>query len=829
MSPRITSQRMEQADEQLQGQLGRFIEILNGAEAWADQCSGQFPNGLLVGASIREIRRRAKRAHRAISRRLCIGFFGAFQVGKSFLIAELGRGRDPKLRIADPSGRNRAIEFLSHVNPNRKDEATGVVCRFTASPQVVPQKPGMFVAKIMSHEDILKALATGVAMECNFRGTQTFGDSINGLFTRLSRPGLRDPFLDTLDEICTYMLRSFPNNPYFAELFSTHNVKGRLEQVGGQLQEKDKVELASLLWGTAGHMPAVSRLYQHLSEVKRRIGDTEYVEIPQEAVVSSDGEQATIVDSSILDGLMASPSPDLVPVTVPGGRTVCIPRAAVSALVAELCLPVERGVQGNETDVLSRADILDFPGARAGRAGAKTGFSSEHLADSESGIKNVVNLFKRGKLTHLFDGYCQEREINVLTFCFASDKPPECAHLPGQIQRWIDTRYPGYPNLGEEERKEPSLLVCVTKFDLLLAPTKGVGQRQQWDTLIDKLGKFTCGQNWKGEGWLSHWGDTEPRPFNNIFWVQDPAHRREREPHEEHSDNYHKAELIKKYVRDWESKWQEVSHPEGTGASALTTALISKLKPEIKRRELQDELNAMCKELGQLLENYYKPVENKGRVEGAEKDAACFLNLLRDARYPFGPLLDELGLPGDVVDGRIKAACESPMTSSLEDQVAEFVGALTNEWLNLTRGRIERDEWKLFDVKDPDTSRPVERFVGELAGRAKKGAFAEELASSIRFFFQHPLGITYFRRPLSVVCCRKWSDLVTTLGKPMVAAEGPALPPALTGDVPWRRFVAHWEQHLRGMYSENCSDAPEIPQGNDELGRILTDLRKLGA
>ncbi len=840
MSPQERDIPMEQEDLELQASLGKLCELLQRSEQWADE----YDENGFSAQSIREMRREAARAHSASRRRLCVGLFGPSGAGKSFLIGELGRGGDSELMITRQGTQAGPVAFLKRINPNKADEATAVVCRLTTYPQVVPERDGTFVARILSHADVLKCLATGFVYECEFPDVDELGRRCAQLFeTSIPKGRGDDPFLEALDDAWAHAEETFDNRPYFRAILKNMNIRQRIRQVGGPLSAEQRRLLASTLWGM-GETPIIDVLYSHLMNALDKLGHPTYIEIGQDAVIfasdadEGDSRASTIVDATILRDLMQGEHGSVPTYSGPEGTPVVqMEKATLSALVAELCLPVQETKQTDGQSgrrIVDVADILDFPGARAGRAGAggKSALLPSQLGHDDEGRRNVVELFKRGKLTYLFEGYCREREITVLNFCIDGFERPECHDVVPQVTRWVQERYPQFNNLDQEELEHPCLFLCLTKFDKLLQGVQqggGVGQR--WHATVWKIvGFFDRAQN----SWMTNWGGMPDRAFGNWFWVRNPEFAVNPGPLEEAKQYYLQTQAVQKFIHGFQEKWeaaapQATDDREHTGISLLAASMLKKLRPEVKRRELSEFLAKAKAELEEILGRHYVSPQRDDRAEAARKSASRFIQVMREReRYGlFGPLLDALGLPIEIVHRQIEEAIKSDIFMPTEVQMRKFVEGLVDDWLRHVKRVLQKEDGLMRLIGEEVTT--VTGFVEQLAMRARSREFRDTFIGSIRFFFEHPQGLESFRQPLTAVCCRRWSDFVTTLGQPLEPVPEPELPPKLTRDVPWRRYMRQWELYMEQLYVGNCSEPQKVPEGNDMLGGILEELRGIPA
>ncbi len=824
MSPQMAQIPMEPADVELQGRLKAFCDLLGDAEAWAQT----YEDEGFAAPLIRNIRRESDRAYRASQRRLCLGLFGPSGAGKSFLIGGLARGAERELRITRAGSRGEPVAFLEHVNPNHADEATAVVCRLTADPQVLPERRGAFVARVLSQADILKCLATGFRYECSYPDIgDALVDRLDGIFAQVPQGKGDDPFVEMLEDAWQYVEKNYIRNPYFFALLRRGRIIDRIGHVGGPLTPPQQLCLASTLWGM-GDMPAIDMLYDHLITALAKLGAVEYIEVDQDTVISMGADddvpagQRTIVDAQILNTLLQHTSGET---TVYAGRgaanAVVMDKATVSALIAELLLPIERTAGDEQHAIADVADILDFPGARVGREDLGT----ESLQNDADGLDNVVEVLKRGKLTYLFEGYCHEREISVLAFCLDASERLECHSVTEQIRRWITTRYPAFETLAEEEVRSPSLFLCLTKFDKMLSPTGGVGSEGWWDSTIEKIDSFFA--HGAERPWFTNWGK-RGHCFDNLYWVRNPAFAINPSRLDELRKYYQVSGAISRHMRGHELKWDAVAPDKSldaanTGIALLNQSIVQKLQPEIKRLELSNQLHVLSGRLQDVLAKYYVSVGADARTEAARKAAHHLAALMRkrETDCVYGPLLSSLGLPVHLVYRQLSNMTQGVVPVLTDQQVQGFVADLIKDWLEHVRGHLDNNGFAQMLSEDPTA---VGRFAAELARRAKQPDFHEDFCNSIRFFFVHPLGLDHFRQPLAAICCRKWSDYVTTLGYPLAKTPTPDLPPKLTRDVPWRRYMKHWDANLERLYVDNCTEVVDVPEGNDQLGDVLATV-----
>jgi len=823
---------MEQADYDLQGRIRSFTDLLGEAEGWAKA----YEKTGFAATTIRSLRRKADRTYRASQRRLCVGVFGPSGAGKSFLIGEMGRLGGSELLVACPMVQAGRVPFMENINPNRKDEATAVICRLSTRPPVSPERHGAFVARALTQADILKCVATGFTYECNFPNVDGLAAKLEEMLGKLPPGDGHDPFIEVLDDAWGYVQENFSYNAYFHTLLTKGDIRGRLQRIGGPLTAATCSALASTLWGM-GDMPAIDVLYGHLVAALKQIDNATHFEVDWDAVVSlggtSDEETGsrTVVDATVLDDIFQGKRFGMTAVYLGEGakRKIEMSRASVSAIISELYLLVDSPDPSAASPLLDRADILDFPGARTGHAG-DSGLDTGKLQDDDHGRKTVVSVFKRGKLTYLFEGYCREREVNVLVVCVDSAERPECHNLPVQVRRWLETRYARFDKLDGEEFSNPSLFLCLTKFDKMLDPGKGVGSEMRWDGAIERtVGFFSQGLH---QPWFTNWGMVRDRPFDNVFWVRNPVFPIDQSVMAEHRSTYLASTLVQRYMKDSKTKWDSVvpaseKDATHTGVALAAEAVIRKLRPDVKRRELEDQLIVLGANLDELLRRYYVADEVMERMQDAKEAAKRFAGLIRkhESDCIFGPLLNSLGLPEQIVSRQLENITRGAVPVLTAQQVRTFVDQLIEEWRKYVQECLENEEGLEHLVKEEPAA--VSRFVSELADRAKNAAVVESFCRSVRYFFEHPLGVSFFRHQVAAICFRRWSDFVTSFGYGVERPPEPSVPPKLCRDLPFRRYANHWYTHLEPLYAENSSSDVRIPAGNELLAKVLSSLKQI--
>ncbi len=372
-------------------------------------------------ALARDFRReglRARKLANAARRPMCVSVFGPSQQGKSYLIASLARkeGKPTTIRFGEElRGFNRDI------NPDGGKESTGLVTRFTTRP--VTGLPGMpVVCRMLSETDIVKIMANAF-MEDFDRDTvvplesAVIEASIAKARAKAAPAAVGRLNEDDIYDLFEYFERYFLNHP--THLALKPGAWREIESLAPRLAIADRVELYGLLWNNTPTMTATAlKLIQALAQL----------DFPEEAccpMLAIEPKAQSIIDVETMSHLGKGDG-DPVPVATRAGRRAELPRAVLTAVVAELQLQLE----DKPFDFFDYTDLLDFPGAR-GREKYNAA-KAEEVAQSD-----LFMLLRRGKVAYLYQRYLAEQELTSMLLCLKHSNQ-EVRTVPAMVRNWID-------------------------------------------------------------------------------------------------------------------------------------------------------------------------------------------------------------------------------------------------------------------------------------------------------------------------------------------------------------------------------------------------------
>ena len=646
---------------------------------------------------LRDLALRARKLRRAWSRKQSVGLFGPSQAGKSFLVGAL---LSHELGSLEVLGRSGAVDFLKEINPAKGVESTGVVTRFTASPAPTLRQ-GDFYCELLSLEGVLHSMSTGFLVECTSppldlgRVERTLRDA------RLQAGPPASPlYAQAWEAVWHELTKKYQDrHPYLNELLRHPAMKAGL---------KNEVATAagwalvySLLWGGPGYAKDLDQLTRTLVAAIEQLGHAEAVEVAL-AYVRASNDAPSVIDAACLNALGTSRL--TVPVTTSSGASTALDPGALAALIAEIRLPL-RGVAGS---LLDKADLLDFPGGRALKG--INGFGPAELNTGK--LENAIEVYKRGKLTFLFEQYSLDREITSLLLCSPGPTKPEAIQLQSQVESWLAIRHGSATPRDPKEIEQPSLFLALTKFDMSLGALRSNNAKDRWDSRVEEA----CVDFWaRGHGsWLHNWG-AKSRPFTNLFWIRNPyadqmqALKPADADYETVKQGYLASRAVATFIAAPEEKWLAVEGVEPStslprsGVPLLSTHLRAKLSEDIKGKELSQEARAIRSELLSVLKAL-TPSRDETEARARRMEDAKQLVAAVDAEMSrrctgavFGEFVDLAVAPETELEAEVGKVLDlvMPMSIKASDKAKKVLVHVLKWWSKRAAERLRTSELAL--------------------------------------------------------------------------------------------------------------------------------------
>ena len=731
------------------------------------------PDDAPEAPALRDLAVRARKLARAWSRPQCLGLFGPSQAGKSFLVGALLAHELGTLKVV--GGRGTTLDFLKEINPAKGVESTGVVTRFSTRPAPALTS-GDFECQLLPLEVVLESLATGFLVECTSPpvDAERIDRVLRDAKVQAGAPASA-VYAQAWDAAWHGLTKKYQDrHPYLNDL-------RRHATLAHGAWKKDVKSAAgwqhvyTLLWGGAGYAADLDRLIGVLLAGLEQVGHATRVEVGLEHVRAA-SEGASVIDAACLNSL--GTGKPAVTVTVSdgtrAGSRVSVEPGVLSALIAEIRLPLAP-VPGS---LLDRADILDFPGGRALKG--INGFGPQELNTGK--LDHAIEVYKRGKLTFLFEQYAIDREITALVLCSPGPTKPEAVQLQSQVESWLRIRHNGGP-VPPSEIAAPSLFVALTKFDMSLGALRSDNARDRWDSRVQEA----CVDFWaRSQGsWLGNWG-ARGQPFTNMFWVRNPYadQMKTLKPgeadYETVKQGYLESRAVARHVKDPIVKWAAVEGDDEkglpkSGVPLLAAALRERLAEDVKAKELAAEAEAVKSELASVLramtpskdeaEQRARLLEEaKALAEAVEREMTR-----RCSGAVFGEFVRLLVPPEPAIEAEVRKAWAqaAPMSIKVSDKVKKVLVQVLLWWMADAAERVRASTLSL-------PVGLVDRFVREVC--TSKRLMPVLGQATFPYFSRTVVDTTLVAKVLHV----KVSDALVDLFTPRDRAT-PALPVHLSG------------------------------------------------
>lgn len=643
---------------------------------------------------LRDLALRARKLRRAWGRKQSVGLFGPSQAGKSFLVGALLSHELGSLEVL--SG-EREVDFLKEINPAKGVESTGVVTRFSASPSP-PLRGGGFRCELLTLEGVLQSMATGFLVECTAPPLDVDRVERTLREARLQAgPPASPVYARAWESVWHELTKKYQDrHPYLNELRRSAAMK---QGFAGDVRTAAGWQLVyALLWGGPGYAKDLDALMHLLVGGLEQLGHAPAVEVAL-AHVRASSDAPSVIDASCLNALGTSRT--VVPVTTDDGRGAALDPGVLAALIAEIRLSL-RGAPGS---LLEKADLLDFPGGRALKG--INGFGAAELGTGR--LDNAVEVYKRGKLTFLFEQYSLDREITSLLLCSPGPTKPEAIQLQSQVEAWLSIRHGAPTPKDPKELEEPSLFVALTKFDMSLGALRSDNAKDRWDSRVEQA----CVEFWaRGHGsWFFNWG-AKGRPFTNLFWIRNPYADQMQtlapgdDDYERVAQGYLASRAVATYIARPEEKWAAVhGHEPGTGlprsgVPLLATQLRAKMAEDVKTKELGQELRAVRSELVSVL-RALTPSRDEAEARARRIEDAKQLVAAMDAEMGrrctgavFGEFVDLIVAPEGEVEAEVRRVLDvvMPMSIKASDKVKKVLVHVLKWWTRRAAERLRSSE-----------------------------------------------------------------------------------------------------------------------------------------
>jgi hypothetical protein len=615
----MTQAMVSEEDAALAARCTKVAEAATGALGWIGENAAIVREaGPALARDFRRFGLAARKLAAAAQRPMCVSVFGPSQAGKSYLISALARkGTSPVNAVFEAE----TVDFVRRINPEGGKEATGLVTRFTMRP--TPGLPGAPVAvRMLTQTDVVKILGNSFLEDFNRDkvaplAPELLAKHLDGLRARARAAPVQGMHEDLVFDLQEYFERYFRGHPVILALGSAYWREAAA--LGPALSVGDRAELFAPLWNL---LPAYTATVRRLTEALEALGDPDEAFLPLAALLP---REISVINVDTLDTLAEPDAANPLTVATRAGRSASLPRAVVTALIAELRLTLAE----QPWDFMGATDLLDFPGARSREV---LNDPVEYLSDPTK----LAPLYLRGKVAYLYQRYVADQELTAMLLCIGPSNQ-DVRTLPGMVREWVDATHGATP---EERAKHPTALFLVlSKFDMEFEEAQGksdVGDGQgmnRWTARIQaNITRFLA----LDHQWPLEW--VPGRAFDNTFWLRNPnfiakglldydAERREaglREPERmaRMRGEFIATEAVRRHFADPAKAWDEAMALNDGGITWLATRLAPVCNPALKRGQVAARLGVLARAMAGRLDPFHvsddrEAERTKRRAEGA--------------------------------------------------------------------------------------------------------------------------------------------------------------------------------------------------------------------
>ena len=698
----------------MENSINKTIEDVNKAFAWEKNVEEKKMDPFTYRRKLIDFQRELEDMKFAVAEKCSVAAFGESQMGKSYMISALLSEPGVPFMVSDELDR---YDFKDEINPslpNSSLEATGVVTRFSTADRD-PNIPEHYLkVRMLSVADLVLVLAEAYYVQVN-RISRDPVVTIHRIAERVKECPIQNNVNSILTEADVAYIEEYLKTSSMgvncSYLFSEEAGLFRfLIKNVRKISNNDIVSLLSLIWNENA---SFNKLFKDLLRVHQELNYqlVNYVEF--KSVLRKNG---TLLDVARLDEMYSPPesvgkdyvADALVKLSLTGNPKT-LKKAFLSALVAELTFNVKPS-NVEDKQFLDCLDLLDFPGLRPDQKR-----DEEKL---EIG-KNLTTVFRRGKVTYLFNKYSKTKRISSLLFCHNHNQSNQCTMGP-VLQDWVKKNVGVLPADRESfvnSLGTSPLFVISTWFnmDLMYADeTVDADLNERWNRRFKSvLSKEVLQSADDPDHWFNNWTTSQSR-FNNMFVLRDFRFSKMIFSGYDPTNNGKEQETIDiptypQFLKDLRESfvgndfvcahfvnpiesWDNAATPQNDGTKLIIREL-NRLAPnaeKARKEKFEKDLSAIRKNLYDLLYSLYHPENPLEQIKKAKKEAADIVftidSLIGRDPYFFGKLIDAMMISNSMVYQKVFSLINGkeldPTLSSIESEIFMGAGMDPNETRN---------------------------------------------------------------------------------------------------------------------------------------------------
>jgi hypothetical protein len=799
----------------------------------------------------------------SVGKKPALGFIGASQNGKSYLVGEMARpDKETDLTVILPvrggGQKEKPVNYLKEINPEANREATAITTRFTVTD--TSYGDGWNKLLLFRRSDLVKILLNGALMECKDVELMKREELEQLIRQHTDSSGYSIGLMNCAEwqDIDEYVSTHFDKNIYI-KFLRDH---GYFEWMFSNIENLNKEETIKALGWLWGHIDSLSNLFSKLVTELERIGG-DCVGIGQDALLPKEN---SILDVERLSEIYDDKGRKVEVLAAESGKVLSVGRGRLCALAREIQLRV---ADGEKNSLLPTMDFLDFPGARA----RQKAFSREQV---ERNQKCLVEVFLRGKVALLFDLANDNWEISSLLNCQKGGNQ-DAGSVPEMVFRWI-RRFCG-PTSDKRAGISSRFFQVFTQFDLDVSPSAGKDTEAHWDA---RLRTQFCEFMGRVDNWAEDWDGKNA--FSNCFLVRNPnvgqvMFRKDKDTGLEYIDHPEHLEamrsgflnnnLVKRHFRNAEQAWDAVAMADRNGIDFLMENIQNSWETGLREKMIGEAMKEKIRSIEAMLLPSYIPEDIQEARKAAKARAQKRGRELRGNLEVFGRIMDVgcFSIPEEtckmeffrtVHDFLTEEKEEKPLKqkvvldSSTKDELDELFGAdesspegaVISEETTAGKkidgkavlfARASSERWKDMVLSLPSieilhrkTGLCADWFaeVGQNMVRSYDrldiaGHIAELVESD--FMSQNP---AEFYARVSTIACRVINNFAVSFGESFEKPQQPDIsnynfePNAFSG----KNVLVRWSRGFMKNSEDNFGPGIDIPASNEALGLLLKDI-----
>ncbi len=616
----------QQTLEAIAQKTSALIDLVNTSVDWVEHHKTESVN---LTYDLKALRRKFKKVRNVVTGKPVIAFFGASQVGKSYMVNSLLCDASKKLYLVDHRNTNLRVDFIKEINPEgHGNESTSVVTRFSTT-KFPDQYPPVKI-KLLTVKDLICILCDGYFSDVKYKSQLDYEENLTAISKHLKHlenltQNQAQHFLidDDVYAVKEYLEHHFGHSnkntlDAFHKLGYWHKAANLISNIPTAYWH----EVFAILWN---HQPHITTFFKSLIAELEKLHFAKEVYTEFDAVRRGKG---AILDVRTLDGLFQNQGNINITVATAEDHIYAISNSYLCALCAEVIFSIEAKYQNPvKTEITKNIDVLDFPGARS-REGD---LDERHIKNV-----NVKEMMLRGKVSYLFNSYSLNYEISNLFACMRTAQT-NVTEVPGLIKNWIDHNIGDTPEERAatlDENMPPPLFIIFTWWNTLLgfsSATDSANPQERIDKWLQTrfkeeiIGNFDWNLHWTKHGGLN-------KKFRNYYLLRDfiksyemnkifdrqyadetqTAYQEVRSTDqgqnqflEDFRNAFVGSELVHQFFENPTLSFDEASTPNKDGTELILGNIQKIANNQSRTRRYVNQLNRWTKELYEQLRNHY--------------------------------------------------------------------------------------------------------------------------------------------------------------------------------------------------------------------------------